>query len=61
MWHTERAAKCLQLSMLLAAGYLASRDVDRTMRQRPMTAEQTHELQALVAQATTTELREQPR
>lgn len=48
--NTERGAKVMQLGALLAAGWLASYDVDRTMRQKPMTPEQTAAVQALVSE-----------
>ena len=40
MWSTEKGAKTLQVVLLLGLGLIASRDVDRTMRQTPMTPEQ---------------------
>jgi len=46
MWNTERGAKMLQLGLLIAAGLVASRDIDRTMQQQPVTQEQQQQLQA---------------
>ena len=46
MWNTERGAKVIQALGLIALGYVASKDVDRTMRQQPMTREQQEQVQA---------------
>ena len=46
MWHTEHGHKLMQLGFLLALGFVFSYDVDRTMKQKPMTPEQTQQLQA---------------
>jgi hypothetical protein len=48
MWHTVRGAKAVQIGVLLALGVVASRDVERTMRQPPMTREQAEAMQALI-------------
>jgi len=50
MWRTERGAKAVQVGVLLAAGWLASYDVDRTMRQQPMTPNQAAEVQQMIEQ-----------
>ena len=48
MWNTERGAKVIQVAVLLALGVIASRDVERTMRQAPVSREQTESLQAFL-------------
>ena len=45
MRQTELAAKLVQIGVLVAAGLVASRDVERTMHQKPMTHEQQQMLQ----------------
>ena len=43
-------ANALQLVVLAGLGILASRDVERTMNQQPVSAEQTRALQAHLAE-----------
>ena len=49
MWN-ERSAKVLQLGFLLALGLIASKDVERTMQQKPMTPEQVAQLKAMASE-----------
>ena len=55
MWHTEHGHKLMQLGFLLALGFVFSYDVDRTMKQKPMTPEQTQQLQAWVKERGSTD------
>ena len=48
MWN-ERSAKVLQLGFLLALGLIASKDVERTMQQKPM-PEQMAQLKAMASE-----------
>ena len=50
MWQTERGQKLIQLAFLFALGYVASFDVGRTMQQKPMTAEQSAAIGAMLNQ-----------